>query len=521
MSELAAQAQDFDPRKVLHQARKGRSREDKFDSFSDAYIWVLVAVFGLAYAFGLMRAGLGALLGEFSAPASLPTAVLPLSDVLSVGALLIPLLVLRLMLYLGPAAVSAAQGVWWLALPIDLGVLRRSGHLRAGWIGALTHGAGWVLWYALCASVQPSRGWLALVVGLAGALVAGVVLADTAVLAQVRGSGQKLHRISTMMLYVLLAVCIADWAVHASGVVPAGVPLASRLLWRPELFGAVALALLLVALPVRLAARRALPRIAPKVLRAAGRCQRTVHAALAVMDPGALGEAGSQVRAGRRRGARPPGIGWPVALTAVFKRGWRRRLHERLLAVLLVLSGMVLLVDGAANPMVLALGMLVLLIQLVLTGAAALEPLLAGGFLPRMLGIGVHQVARSAAYAVLPLALLLTVLACAAAVLLLGNHAGSALVPAILLATAGTLSGTLQRARRGRRDWSTELQGVGTPTGALPGILYSASGMLPLLAGALPLLALLLSAGTQVPWTLWAVAVFASWPGLRSLAMGR
>ncbi|MCG3017796.1 hypothetical protein KZ288_29120, partial [Escherichia coli] len=80
-------------------------------------MWILLVGFALAYAFGFLRAWLGALLGEFAAPVPLPSAVLPLGPVLLVAVLVIPALVARLLLHLGPAAVSAAQAVWWLSLP--------------------------------------------------------------------------------------------------------------------------------------------------------------------------------------------------------------------------------------------------------------------------------------------------------------------------------------------------------------------------------------------------------------------
>ena len=508
----------MDPRRILRRARRGRSRAEKFDAFSDVYIWVLVIGFGLAYAFGFLRAGLGVLLGEFARPVPLPSALLPLADVLLPGAVLIPVLVLRLLLHLGPAAVNGAQSLWWLPLPIDQSGLRRGALRRARAVGALSSSLAWILWFSLTAVLLPPTGWLMLGTGLLTSLCAGSVLADVAVLIQRRTAVAQARRWTKALLWSMAALWLGLWATRSAGLFDADGGALALKVWRPETFLAGFAALLLVLSFTRRSAGRAVKELAPKALRAAGERQDTIRAALFVMNTSVLGQRSQ--RGGPKSHARRRGTGrWPVAVDIVCKTMLRGGGHTRLLVGLLVGAALLLTVQDAANPMTLGLLLLVLLAQLMMGACAAFEPLLGNSTLGRMLGLGPRQVAGALAYTVLLPSLLLAGGAAAAGLLLFGNAGIWTLPVAVLLAGIGTVAGVSQRCARGQRDLADQLLGIGTTAGALQMVSFLASGMLPLVVGAAPLLLLL--GAIHVPWLVWVVAVLAAGPGLKVLVPGR
>ena len=520
--ETAAGSIGFDPRRVLRHARRGRSRAEKFDAFSDVYIWVIIVVFALAYSFGFLRAGLGALLGEFATPVALPSAFLPLSEVLLAAVLVIPALVLHLLLWVGPAAVTGAQGLWWLPLPIEQDGLRRGARRKAALIGITGCVSGWILWFSLAAAVLPSPSWLMSLSGLLTALVAGAVLADTALLIQHRAAGRLAHRLPALVLYLLGIWYAAQWVLQAVGALGPGQDALEGLFWQPAVFVGV-LGLCLVAMAcLRSTARQAAQQLAPKVLRAAGHRQHTVHAALHVMDAGALATV-AEPRAIRRVPAphRSRGGMLPVAIEIVVKRVLRRGLHRRMLMSQGVCTALLLLVQDAANPVALSLMMLVLLVQLMLAMSTGFEPLLAGGTWSRILGIGWCQISTGLVWAVLLPALLIAGLAALAGQLFFVVGDPWALLVAVLLAATGVVAGVSQRAGRGHQDLDAALRGIGTTAGALISVSHVISGVLPTMLAALPLLVVLLAGTSGVPWIVWGIAVVAGSPGIKAMVPGR
>ncbi|MEG2576194.1 MAG: hypothetical protein RSA54_00500 [Glutamicibacter sp.] len=100
-SRVASHAVDFNPRELVNRAKKRRNFSEKFDSFSDAYVWVLAALVALAYLFSALFGMLFVLLGEGVAHQELPSAVWRLQDLSFVLLALAGLATFRLMLYLG------------------------------------------------------------------------------------------------------------------------------------------------------------------------------------------------------------------------------------------------------------------------------------------------------------------------------------------------------------------------------------------------------------------------------------
>lgn len=508
-------APGLDPRAVLRQARRARSRAEKFDAFSDTYMWILLVGFGLAYAFGFLRAWLGALLGEFAAPVPLPSAVLPLGPVLLVAVLVIPALMARLLLHLGPAAVSAAQAVWWLSLPIDLRGLHAAALRRARWIGALGSVAAGVLWFALCCAVLPAPTLVLAAAALGAAVLAGVLVANLAVIAQARGATNRLRRAGTMLLWAVVLASLAGWGLAVAGILPDVEGRMRDWAWQGRSFLVLALVLLVLVLLTHGPAGRAVRGIPPRVLRAAGQRQQVVSAALGVMNPGAAFEQAPAIRGPRAR-RQKRGARLPVLQQALLTRVWRRRLAVPPLGMGLALAAVLLLVRSAANPMTLAVGLLPLLVLLMLAAASAVEPLLASAALRRMLAADPTQVVRAAAWLILPAALLATCLAVGVAAWLFVLPSWTAALAGVLLASGGVFAGAVQRAGRGHQDFSGQLLAAGTSTEGFAAVGYSLSGVLPVLAGAAPLLAVLLGT-TDLPWVLWAVGALACGGALAAL----
>lgn len=476
-------APGLDPRAVLRQARRARSRAEKFDAFSDTYMWILLVGFGLAYAFGFLRAWLGALLGEFAAPVPLPSAVLPLGPVLLVAVLVIPALKARLLLHLGPAAVSAAQAVWWLSLPIDLRGLHAAALRRARWIGALGSVAVGVLWFALCCAVLPAPTLVLAAAALGAAVLAGVLVANLAVIAQARGATNRLRRAGTMLLWSVMLASLAGWGLAVAGILPDVEGWMRDWAWQGRSFLVLVLVLLVLVLLTHGPAGRAVRGIPPRVLRAAGQRQQVVSAALGVMNPGAAFEQTSVIRGPRAR-RQKRGARLPVLQQALLTRVWRRRLAVPPLGMGLALAAVLLLVRSAA--------------------------------LRRMLAVDRTQVVRAAAWLILPAALLATCLAVGVAVWLFVLPSWTAALAGVLLASGGVFAGAVQRAGRGHQDFSGQLLAAGTSTEGFAAVGYSLSGVLPVLAGAAPLLAVLLGT-TDLPWVLWAVGALACGGALAAL----
>lgn len=477
----------------------------------------MILGFALAYIFGIMRAGLGALLGEFAAPVALASALLPLSEVLLPSVVLVPVLMLRLLLYLGPVAVSSAQNYWWLSLPVEHRELRRAAQRRAGLIGGVGTLSMWLLWYALTASVLSSGSWLMLVVGSLTAVVAGLALTDLALIVQHRGTSRGAGRLLKITTALLAVWCIGQWAVRAIGWIAPTQELLAQWFWSPATFFGVLIFTVLARICLWFTARETAQRIQPKVLRAAGERQRAVHAALFVMDAEALTTI-AKPRFIKRRGffGQLNYLVLPVSLEIITKRVSRRGSHYQLLLSLLLCAGLLLLVSDAANPVSLSIMMLVVLTQLMLIMSAGVESLLGGGSWHRILGFGRWQMPAGLLGAVLLPGLVISSLTAVSGLLLFDMAHLWQLLPAVLLTSLGTVAGVGQRAGRAQMEMGASLQQIGTTTGALSTTSYLISGILPLLVAAVPLLVVLLTASV-VHWLLWAVAVIAAWSGIKML----
>ena len=364
---------DFNPVRYTRQASKvfARGRTQLRGVFVDAYTAVLALGTVGAFAAGLVLALREQVARAWEADPGARTLVAPPSFALPDGAAATALLftvlaaVMLLARKLGPAAVTTAEGYWWLSLPLERRplvterVLRR---LALVWAGAS------VLYLPVGFITDLDTGvpgqFLASAMFGAAAVSAVLVAALRQIGAGSVGSGRSgpgpLGRIVSGPLPGLLLLAVLSF-----------VPRQAAGLWGPALVAvAAAVGLGLIVFP-RLGA------IPARDLIRAGGVSGHAGAAVYLMDPNEVGRALSgnsgavvSTRAGRwyARGGRTPFGALLRADTAAFlrTRGWLGR------PVLLLLLCVVLLLTGGTQPVPLQLALIAATVFAAVPAAGAL-----------------------------------------------------------------------------------------------------------------------------------------------------
>ncbi|WP_347038941.1 hypothetical protein AAHB37_02260 [Glutamicibacter halophytocola] len=215
-SEGLVGASGFDPQQLILRAKRRRNFSERFDSFSDAYVWVLAALVALAYLFSAIFGLIFALLGQGVAHPKMPTAVWSLQELSPILLVLAAIWLLRLLLHLGPVAVNAATADWWLPLPLSSASLRARALRKALLFGMLASAFAGVLWlivlYGLTGAFDPLLAGCA----LACFVLAGLLLANAGVIVQSFGLQSPAQRWLGRSVMAIIAVLAVSWGLLAA-----------------------------------------------------------------------------------------------------------------------------------------------------------------------------------------------------------------------------------------------------------------------------------------------------------------
>lgn len=512
-------ATSYDPREILRRVRSARSFSERFDSFSDIYVWVLAAIVALTYLASALYGTIFVLLGEGVPHLELASARWSLDAVVLFLLPVLLLLVFRLMLYLGPNAVGPQQADWWLPLPADRRVLLLPAWRRALGLGAAAGiflGLLWVLaLFALTGTWSPSLlmwavGFFALA-GLGSAAAAGVL--------QGAGRQQAARRFCSAGLRVLAASYVLLWASQLFGM---GAADAGQVAWQQSLLevglwmilcsGALA-----AAVPCILWSSRRLAGTPGAALREGGLRQQQLAGAIMQADA-----RGVQLDAGRRRnrGSGRLARGLPVALAVIVLRCVRGGYWKPALGFSAAILVLLLSVRAAANPLALAGALAILLVVLGTSLAEVLRPTATQPELGLMIGVARSQMER--AMTVVAVGLSLAVLGFWSLGLwgigALAEATWWAWAAAVLFAALGLASAGLAHARRAERDWEEIFAGAANEMSLAAVLIQQAWTLLRAAASGAALYVLILAPTAAVPWGIWAVCLLSAAPSLKKIA---
>ncbi|MNW26338.1 hypothetical protein D3C74_31040 [compost metagenome] len=510
-SRVASHAVDFNPRELVNRAKKRRNFSEKFDSFSDAYVWVLAALVALAYLFSALFGMLFVLLGEGVAHQELPSAVWRLQDLSFVLLALAGLATFRLMFYLGPCGLSAAKADWWLPLPVKLRAIRQPTWRNAVLIGLFASSFAGALWLIVMLGLAGSLPVPVAVLGLACFAVAGVGLANAATAIQGKNHQIAARRICDWVGLGLLIALAVLWML-----------LMFQIPWAQSLVGAMAAATLkpaawVLALLVILVlsgastygAFRHFDQIPGQALRFAGEHQQFAVGALMQGDSrGLSAPATSAISRRRARGgkltAKLP-VAWRILCLRLLRGG---RWHS-VAGFLLLAFALAATVQRIANPLSAAAFYLVLCLVLTLSISATIAPLVSERQLTQLLGISEQRLMRAAT--------LYAMLFSATALLFLTGGLGMLgmiqldriwlWIAAGLVAALGCAAASSAHASREERDWDALLGGATSESAVATYLFLETATFLRAAATFSPIFFLVLSPGTPIPLLLWIAAM--------------
>ncbi|WP_418908302.1 DUF6297 family protein [Glutamicibacter endophyticus] len=501
---------DFEPQDIFRRARARRSTQERFDRFSDGYIWVLAVLILFTYAVSASNAVLYVLQSAAADSVVLPTAVLEVSQAL---ALLFPLLVcgvLDLLRRLGPCSISAAESTWVMTLPQRSRALLRACRRRALGLGAGAMFLTWALWYVALIASGASFDPLTLLGGSVASVLLGTLLAGLAMRAQIVGRRTTLRRTLRWVSLGYLATLGLLWLGSMAGAGHLLALISSRLvdLWAaPGSWLLIGILVLLGALLAVGSTRSGLERISRFELSRSGALQGSLVAALSQLDirnfAAGLGE---ERPTGRRRRRGPVARLAPVPqiLTLSLWRSARWRPAAVLLATSVLLF---LVVRGAANPLMLLLTSLVLVACASFLLGSCARPLISVPGLSRLLGLPQQQIRREVVNGLLAVGAPVVVVWALVAPMLGILPAGT--LPWWLVACAallpGIAAGALGYAGRPMRDWEEMLTVAGNDEAMGLWAMRQLTPLLSALVAVLPVAAVLL--GLAPPALLVALVV--------------
>lgn len=510
-SPEASRIVDFNPRELLNRARKRRTFAEKFDSFSDAYVWVLAALVALAYLFSALFGMLFVLLGEGVAHQKLPSAVWRMQDLSFVLLALSTVAIFRLMLYLGPCGLGAAKADWWLPLPVELRAVRQPSWRNAMLTGLFTSSFAGALWLIVMLGLAGSLPVPVAALGLACFAAAGVGLANAATAIQAmnrQGTARRmcdwagLGLLTAVALWWLLLLFQNPWAQHLVGAVAAAT--LNPAVWMLAL--AVVLALGAVS---TYWAYRHVEQIPGQALRLAGEYQQLAMGTLMQGDSRGFA-APSQSAISRRRtlgsklSAKLP-VAWRILCLRLLRTG---RWHSVAVFLLLAFS-LAATVQRIANPLSAAAFYLALCMILVFSISSTIAPLVSEQQLTQLLGISQEALMRAAT--------LFAVLFSAISLLLLTGGLGLLgmiqleriwlWLAAVLVAALGSAAASMAQARRAERDWSAVLGGASSDAAVATHLFLETSTFIRAAATFSPIFCLVLNPAAPIPALLWVAAM--------------
>lgn len=520
-SEGLVGASGFDPKQLILRAKRRRNFSERFDSFSDAYVWVLAALVALAYLFSAIFGLIFALLGQGVAHPKMPTAVWSLQELSPILLVLAAIWLLRLLLHLGPVAVNAATADWWLPLPLSSASLRARALRKALLFGMLASAFAGVLWlivlYGLTGAFDPLLAGCA----LACFVLAGLLLANAGVIVQSFGLQSPAQRWLGRSVMAIIAVLAVSWGL-----------LAAENQWTMSAVQGVAASILqlrtwtyasAILLPLGIIgtwwAMQRNRHIGSRSLRSSGEKQQLALGTLMQAD-GRAATGPSAVAIGRRRrhgtliAARLPVI-WRILALRLMRAGYWRTTAGYLLLVMALAAA----VDQVANPLSAVVFYAALGVLLALNLSGVIAPLLTQPQLTQHLGQSAARLSQTAAlFAVLYSAVALSALTGGLGLLGIVDLSRFWLwCDALVIGALGSAAASLGHAQRKERDWES-LLGSATSEATIGFVLFSElSTLVRAMATFAPMFSLALSPSTEIAWPLWVVSSVFTVPALRLL----
>lgn len=520
-NDSAVHVPEFDPQQLILRAKRRRNLSERFDSFSDAYVWVLAALVALAYLFSAIFGLIFALLGQGVPHPHMPLAVWSLQELSPVLLVLAVIYLFRLLLHLGPLAVNSSKAEWWLPLPLRSNALRSRSWRQALLLGVLASAFIGIIWlivlYGLAGTFDPLVAAWAIVCFV----LAGIALTNLAVVVQSNGKQEQVQRWlrrAVLVLIVALAVLWSMLKAQNRWALEAVENAADSILQIPTWAGG---GLILFGLCIISFwwSHQTYSNIGARALRSSGENQELLWGSLMQADYRAA-TAPSTALIGRRRGqgrrlvSHLP-VAWRVLVLRLI-RGARWRLPLRYLVLVIALT---MTVEQIANPLSAVVFHLLLSVLLTLNVSAVISPLLTQSQLTQHVGQPTAKLRQTAAlfavvYSVLALTFLTVGLGMLGVIELNNPWIWGA---AVLLGSLGSAAGSLGYAQRKERDWESILGGA-TNDAAIAAVLFNeVSTLVRAIATLAPLLCLVLSPQRIIPWPLWLISLIFAFRALHML----
>lgn len=511
---------DFDPASILREVRSQRTFSDRFDAFSDMYVWALAAIVALTYLTSALYGTIFVLLGEGMPHFELQSAVWDLDAVLVFVLPVVLVAVFRLLIFLGPLGLSREQADWWLPLPIDRGSLLQRSLFKALGLGMCSSLFAGLLWLLAFFGTRESFDISTFAAGVLFFSLAGPALAMTAVTSQVHAAHVTAQRIANTVLgLAILGFAVLSCMQFIQGSTAVSVlelAAAALLNWQLWIIGA-AMAFL-VCLLLLAFSRPGLHFVRGASLRAAGEHQQQLAGLLMQADARAIG----------RRHRVPQwlkGLSYRLAggLPAAYKVSALRFVRSGYWKAPAIASvstlGFLLLVKSVANPLAACLFLAVLLAVLNSSLAEMIRPLLTQPELCRLLGLAPGQSQRaSMRVSTLVAAGLLLLWLATLWTLGFGSEASWwAWGAGILLAALGLAASAQAHSQRGERDWGQLFDNAASEVNMSRIFVQEFTTLLRALASGAVLYFLLLAPASAVPLGIWAIAVLIAAASVKKL----
>ncbi|MFJ2619862.1 DUF6297 family protein [Glutamicibacter sp. NPDC087344] len=515
-----ANISNYNPGDILHRVRARRSFAQRFDVFSEIYIWVLAAVVALAYLSSALYGAVFVLLSTGVAHLELGTARWGLNAVVLFALPMLMLLVFRLMLYLGPNALEPQQADWWLPLPVDRLKLLRRPWWRSLGLGVATSVFLGLLW--VITTFALTSNWSAkLLVWVVGFLIVfGLGAGAAASLAQSAGRQRAAIRFCSTGVWAVAAVYLLAWTAQLCGL-NLDAPLAwmDRAVMNAELWIVVTCIMVLAAVPCALWATRRLSGTPGAALRTAGLHQQQLAGALMQGDLRGIDRHRGR-RGPAKRGRRRLGNVLPVAVRVLVLRSVRGGYWKPVMGYSLAVLVLLLSVLTAANALVMTVALAILLLVLNNCVAEILRPAATQPELGLMLGIGSQQLERALIGVAATLALLVLGIWTLGlfGLGMLNGITWWAWGAAVVLAALGLAAASLAHARRAERDWEEIFAGAANELSMASVLIGQLWTVLRAVAAGAVLYFLLLTPQLAVPWGIWVICLLGAVPAVKKLA---
>lgn len=515
---------NFDPRELITRAKRRRDRSARFDAFSDAYIWVLIAVITMVYLYIVVSAAIFVLVGEGVDAIVLPSTVFKLQDLTVVLLPVILVGIFRGLLYIGPCAVSPDRASWWLPLPINLHPLRRRTLGISLVIGATASVFVWALWLLGVFALTGHSSIPVLATALVAAASSGIFLAALAVLVQLRSAHRIVIRLCRLTMTAFYLTLMVSWALLLNGAhtVATVFERAGALFYDPLLWGVTAGVFAMGALLAASLAIAQIKNLSVNSLRESGQIQHVLLGSVQQLELGGIPKHQGSKRRPARFGT-VTRLKIPMVAQLLILRYLRGQYWKPALSLTVCVVGLVLAIQSIANPIALAAFFAVLLGLLTLSLGQVNRPLASQPGLAQMLGIPRIQLVKPVLALTFGLALT-PVMIWSVLIIGLGQIPLANIWPwcvAVLLAGGGTVSAAWIRANQGARNWDPLLFGSTNEMNVVSFILGEARSVLLAVTSGLPIYFLLVLPTAEPAWGIWLISLACSYPGYQAWRSAR